>query len=214
MNRNRPSGSSDRRRTGRSIAAARAARRKRIRWITAVAVIVVIVGGITALRLVNRSAAPSASGTGQPVVGAAAVDGSFTTVDGKTETVASLRGQPTLLWFVATWCPSCQAGTSAVAQEFPQLRAAKLKVVEVELYQNFGQSGPSIQDFGKSEAGTRWGDPNWIFGTSSQQLTNAYDTEGASDIYYLLDPSGRVAYVNSSPAATLPDLLAHAARLT
>jgi thiol-disulfide isomerase/thioredoxin len=128
--------------------------------------------------------------------------------------VASLRGQPTLLWFVATWCPSCQAGTPAIAQHFAQLRAAKVRVVEVELYQNLGQPGPTITDFGRKLAGTEYGNPDWTFATSSADLTRAYDPDGSTDVYYLLDADGRIAYVNGAPASTLPDLLAHAVTLS
>ena len=196
--------------------ARRAARsRRRWGWITALAVVLAIAGVITGLRLTRHadpSAGPSAAAT--PTIGQPAPDGTYTTVAGTTTTVASLRGRPTLLWFVATWCPSCQAGTPAIAQAFPQLRAAGLRVVEVELYQNLGQPGPSVAEFGKSYAGSDYGDPDWVFGTSSASLTRAYDPEGYTDIYYLLDARGSVTYVNGQPASTLPDLLNHASGRT
>lgn len=192
-----------------------ARRRRRWGWITAVAVVLVGAGVITGLRLTRHadpSAGPSAAATA--TVGQPAPDGTFTTVAGATTTVAALRGRPTLLWFVATWCPSCQAGTPAIAQVFPQLRAAGLRVVEIELYENLGQPGPSIAAFGKSGAGSDYGDPDWVFGTSSASLTRAYDPEGYTDIYYLLDARGSVTYVNGQPASTLPDLLNHASGRT
>jgi hypothetical protein len=44
----------------------------------------------------------TAPGGAIPAVGSAAPDGNFTTVSGRTVTIASLRGHKTLLWFVAT----------------------------------------------------------------------------------------------------------------
>jgi len=204
MNRTRPSGA----RRGR---AARAARRRRWAWIVTLVVVLAIAGAIAGSRLVNQAgttAAPAA-----PAVGQVAPDGTLTTVAGTTMTVASLRGRPTLLWFVATWCPSCQAGTPVVAQQFSQLQADKVRVVEIELFDNIGQPGPSITDFGKTYAGSRYGDPDWTFGTSSAQLTAAYNPNGYTDIYYLLDTTGRVTYINGQPASTMSDLLNHAATL-
>ena len=206
MNRTRPTGAAARR--GRK---ARAASRRRWGWIVAVAVVLALAGTIIGLRLANHAtiaAAPTA-----PAVGQVAPDGTFTTVAGTTTTVASLRGTSTLLWFVATWCPSCQAGTPVVAQQFPQLRADKVRVVEIELFDNIGQPGPSITDFGRTYAGSRYGDPDWTFGTSSAQLTTTYNPNGYTDIYYLLDTTGRVTYINGQPASTMPDLLNHAATL-
>ena len=205
MNRTRPTGAARRRRTARS------ATRRRWAWITAIIVVFAIAGAIIGFRLANHT--NTASAPAAPTVGQVAPDGTFTTVAGTTMTVASLRGQSTLLWFVATWCPSCQAGTPVVAQQFPQLRADKVRVVEIELYENLGQPGPSVTDFGKTYAGSLYGDRDWTFGTSSAQLSTAYNPNGYTDIYYLLDTTGHVTYINGQPASTMPDLLNHAATL-
>jgi thiol-disulfide isomerase/thioredoxin len=127
-------------------------------------------------------------------------------------TVAQLRGQPTLLWFVATWCSSCESGTQVLASHVDQLRAHGVRVVEVMLYQDLGQAGPSIGDFARLAGDAAGSD--WIFGTSSRQLTARYDPSSYLDIYYLLDRHGTVRYINGSPTSTLPDLIAHAEKLT
>jgi thiol-disulfide isomerase/thioredoxin len=177
--------------------------------VTAVAVLIAVTAG-------GRTAAggtPARGGT-VPAVGSAAPGGSFTTVSGRTETIAALRGHKTLLWFVTTWCPGCQAGTHAMAGDLARLRAAGVQVVEVEDYADLGQQGPAMASFGPQLAGAAYPGPGWTFGTASQALTRAYNPRGYLDIYYLLSPSGRVGYINSGPSATLSQLLAHAGRLT
>ncbi|MHB1738401.1 MAG: peroxiredoxin family protein [Actinomycetes bacterium] len=118
-----------------------------------------------------------------------------------------------LLWFVSTWCSSCQAGTQAMAQNLAALRTAGVRVVEVELYQDLGQSGPSMRQFAQALAGAEYANPDWTFGVSSAALTRAYDPQSYLDIYYLIDGHGQIRYVNSSPASTMPALLGAARSL-
>jgi len=156
----------------------------------------------------------SAAGGAAPAVGSAAPGGSFTTASGRTGTIASLRGHKTLLWFVATWCPGCQAGTHAMAGQAARLRAAGVRVVEVEDYADLGQPGLAMAAFGRQFAGAAYHGPGWTFGTASQALTSAYNPQGYLDVYFLLGSSGRVAYINSAPASTMSQLLARAGGLT
>ena len=129
-------------------------------------------------------------------------------------TIASLRGHKTLLWFVATWCPSCQAGTQAMAGQAARLRAAGVQVAQVEDYADLGQPGPPMAGFARQFAGAASRGPGWTFGTASEALTRAYNPRGYLDIYFLLGSSGRVAYIGSAPASTMSQFLAHAGRLT
>lgn len=202
---------------GRRQAAEAAARRRR-RWGFggAGAAILVVAGVILGLHYANRpttTATATGSAAASPQPGQTAPAGSFTILAGKTVDVASLRGQPTLVWFVATWCSSCQAGTQALAQNLAQLHAEGVRVEEVELYQDLGQSGPSMASFAKTFAGPEYGNPDWTFGTSSAVLTHTYDPQSYLDIYYLLNAKGQITYVNGSPGATMPQLLAAAGKL-
>jgi thiol-disulfide isomerase/thioredoxin len=190
--------------TRRAQEAARRASKRRRRWIgygVAGLVLAVVVA------LVAVSVTGTRRGSSTATIGAVAPDGSFTTLGGGTETVASLRGQPVLLWFVTTWCSSCQAGTPAVAASLPKLAASHVRVVEVENYQDLGQSGPSIGQFAKVLAGSEYNNPDWTFGTASRGLFDAYNPKGYLDIYYLIDSSGKIVYVNSSPGSTMNQLL-------
>jgi len=94
-----------------------------------------------------------------PTVGQFAPDGGFTTRTGTVRPVASLRGQPTLLWFVVTSCPSVQASMPVMTQRMAAFRTAKWKVVVVEAYQNWG-CRPDPCEFGKTVAGANYTDPD------------------------------------------------------
>ena len=100
-----------------------------------------------------------------------------------------------------------------MAQYIVKLKADGVRVDEVELYRDLGQSGPSIATFAKSLAGAEFTSSDWTFGVSSAGLTRSYDPQSYLDIYYLLNAKGQVAYVNSSPASTMPQLLHAASRL-
>jgi hypothetical protein len=202
---------------------ARAVRHRRARrlwWLTAggaaaavVAAVAVVIAVTAGGRNTAAGGASPAAGGAVPAVGSAAPGGSFTTVSGRTETIAALRGHKTLLWFVTTWCPGCQAGTQAMAGQVARVRAAGIRVVEVEDYADLGQPGPAMTSFGPQLAGAAYHGSGWTFGTASRALTRAYNPQGYLDVYFLLDPSGRVAYINTAPASTLSQLLAHAGGL-
>jgi hypothetical protein len=67
-----------------------------------------------------------------------------------------------------------------------------VRVVELEDFQDFGQSGPSISTFGQALAGPSYSNPNWTWEVASSALTTTYNPRGYLDIYYLLSPSGKI----------------------
>lgn len=214
MSRRRVSPPSSTRRERRQLRA-EISRRRRIRggWIAAAAAVVVLGGVVLGLHF---SGSPrDAHGAVVPVaaLGQPAPNGTLTTTGGATTTVASLRGTPTLLWFVTTWCSSCQAGTQAMAQTLPKLEADGVRVVEVENYRDLGETGPSMSQFATVLAGREAASTDWTFGTASEELTQAYNPHADLDIYYLINSAGRITFVNSSPASTMPQLLSAAKTL-
>jgi len=207
--------------TGAARRRAEAQRHKRNRLLLggSATAVVVLAGLAVALHVANSGSGPApASGSAgasgvPPSVGTTAPNGTFTTLAGKTETVAGLRGKPTLIWFVTTWCSSCQAGTQAMAQDVATLAADGVRVVEVENYADLGQSGPAMSTFAKALAGSAFSSPDWTFGEVSPALTRTYDPKAYLDIYYLVNAKGKITYVNSSPASTMPQLLGAAKAL-
>jgi hypothetical protein len=70
-----------------------------------------------------------------------------------------------------------------------------------------------MPDWVHEYAGRSAANPDWTFGLASAALSREYDPQGYQDIYYLLDASGRITYVNGAPASTMPQLLAEAAKV-
>ena len=209
----RPTGAARRR------AEAQRHRRKRLLLGASVTVVVALLALVIGLHVANGSSSSSSasgssgtSGVSLPV-GARAPNGAITTLAGTTESVAGLRGRPTLIWFVTTWCSSCQAGTQAMAQNVATLAADGVRVVEVENYADLGQSGPPMGTFAKTLAGSAFSNPDWTFGEASSSLTHIYNPKAYLDIYYLINAKGKITYVNGSPASTMPQLLSAAKEL-
>ena len=199
--------------TRRANEAARRARDHRRRLIgmgvagALVAAVIVVVGVLASSK---STSAPTTRSTG---VGALAPNETFTTTAGRQATIGSLRGRPTLVWLVTTWCSSCQAGTEALAGEIGHLASSGVHVVELELAGDLGQSGPSITAFARQYAGAASANPDWTWGVASSRLTTTYDPAGELEIYYLLDSSGHISYVNSPLVSTMSGLLGAVARL-
>jgi len=201
-----------------------AARRGR-RWAVVAGALVVLLGlGAYAL-LGTRSGAMSpqatsaAATTHAPAPAISAPNGTFTTASGTTETIASLRGTPTMVWFVAGGCASCAASIPAVAAHLDQLTGHGLRVLTLGLYGDFssGRRGATqLLSFGKSAAGlTRESitHPGWEWGMASKSLSLAYDPSGTPDLYVLIGRTGRIRYRNSVPVSTMKDLLEAAKNL-
>lgn len=180
-------------------------------WPAAVTLAVIAVGAAV---LVTATHTSTASHDARLTGRAAAPDGEFTTITGNATSVSAYRGQAVLLWFVTTFCGSCQAGTQAVTANIDQFTNHHVKVVELELADNLGGSGPDIASFAATNGKTSLTNPDWVLGTASQQLTTTYDPGSYLDIYYLIDPAGHVVYANSSPDATMNPLLDHVRALT
>ena len=58
--------------------------------------------------------------------------GSHTTMDDTQRRLSEFRGRPVMLWLFATWCPTCVAGTIAVAEKFDRLVPAVETQAEIE----------------------------------------------------------------------------------
>ena len=172
-------------------------------------------GGDTGVTAATAPTSPQGSVAASDVatVGAAAPAGTFSTVDGATVDVASYRGKPTVLWFIATDCSSCTASIPTVADHLNTFRADGVNVAVIDLYGDLGQ-GPAaaraLAQVGHKLAGPRLTDPTWMWGISSRDLSFRYDPYGAPDVYYVIDRAGRITYRNSVPVSTMSDLLAQA----
>ncbi|HZR11743.1 MAG TPA: redoxin family protein [Acidimicrobiia bacterium] len=184
----------------------RAYRRPRWGLVVGGLVAMIIIAAITAALVRHDASQPQSA---RLSLGAPAPDGSFTTIDGQTTSIAALRGKSALVWFVTTYCGSCQAGTQIMADHIDRFAQHHVKVVELQLADNLGGDGPDIATFGRRIANKQFTNPAWLWGTASHALTTTYDPKAFLDVYYLIDARGRIAYVNGSPDATIDTLLEH-----
>ncbi len=158
---------------------------------------------------VYRVAAPRAAAA-EVKIGGPAPDLAFTTAGGVRHRLSEFRGRPVLLWLLATWCPSCQAGTTAVARRLPELTRAGLQIVQLRLYGNLGYSGPPMAEFVRAYAGPAASSTHWIWGDASEAGSYTYDPRGYPDIYFLIGKDGVVRTIDSAPSATMAQILAFA----
>jgi cytochrome oxidase Cu insertion factor (SCO1/SenC/PrrC family) len=141
-------------------------------------------------------------------VGDLAPDIPITLVNGTSASLSSFRGQVVLLWFVTTWCTGCQQGAELISQQYlSELNRAGVTVLTVESYDNLGYPGPSMLQFADEFAGGI-NNPRWLFGFSTQQATYTFNPQADLDIYYLIDPSGKIITTGSGLAAQVQQVIA------
>ncbi len=178
--------------------------------ITAVAVVLLGLGAALGVRAATGGApAPAARPAGGHL--AAVPGGTLTLLDHRRVSLASLRGRPVLVWFVAGGCASCAASIPAVASHLGAFTKAGTRVVVLGMYGAFGQDRTgtaALASFGKAAAGTAFASPAWTWGVASEPLTAAFDPSGTPDAYFLLDADGHLTYRNTVPVSTMGALLA------
>jgi len=193
---------------------------RRYRLFVFVLVAVVIVG-LAAVRVIAEHRGSPTPGTAAAKVadlGKVAPAGTFTTTTDHTTNLASyVGGHPTMVWFIAAGCSSCQASIPAVAQHLHQLASDHVHVVVLDLYGDLG-SGRSattnLAAFGSTAAGSEYASPTWTWGLASKSLSYAYDPSGTPDEYFLIAPNGHIVYQNSVPVSTMSQLLSKASTLS
>ena len=80
---------------------------------------------------------------------------------GRSISSNELRGHPYVLWIMATWCSSCQGGTSVVAQHIGQLRTHDVRVVQLEAANDLGYPGPPLSTFRRAVGAGCGRDNQW-----------------------------------------------------
>ncbi len=143
-------------------------------------------------------------------VGAPAPDMAFTTTDGAERRLSEFGGRPVMLWVFATWCPTCIAGTFAVAAEFDRLKQAGIQIIQLKLYNNLGYEGPSTAEFALRYANSVPPSPDWLWGDASREGSFLYDPRAYPDIYFLIGKDGILQSVEPAPHVTMDKILAFA----
>lgn len=166
-----------------------------------------------------RTAADTAMATGPVLraqspaevkVGAPAPDIVFTTIEGTRHQLSEFRGRPVMLWFFATWCPTCLVGTKVMAENFDSVKETGIQIVQLRLYNNLGFRGPSVEDVATRYAGDAYPSSRWLWGEASRIASFTYDPRGYPDVYFLIDDEGIVRDADTAPHVTLDKILAFA----
>ncbi len=134
----------------------------------------------------------------------------FTTASGQTLYTTSLKGRPTLLWLLSTWCGSCAAGLQTLARHADSLQKAGLRIVILRNYRNDGYPGMRIAAFTRKVLPHFMPPKNWVLGQASQQLGMRYNASRYPDIYFLIGAKGHIRAVDSAPSATFSRIRAFA----
>ena len=126
---------------------------------------------------------------------------SYHQLNGRILRNVELRGHPYVLWLVASWCSSCQAGSAVVGEHIDMLKKHGVRVVELRLSKDLGAAGLGLQTFQRA-VGPKAFSSNWYWGEASQAQTLALDPRGYADLYYLVDRRGTIVAIDGNPSAS------------
>ena len=196
--------------------------------IMALAIITFVAYGLT-ITAGSISSTPSSTASAQTpanvAIGAPAPDFTFTTLrqwtvpgaglltkmDDTQRRLSEFRGRPVMLWLFATWCPTCVAGTIAVAEKFDRLKQTGIQIIQLKLYNDLGYPGTSVAEFANRHARSVFPSPSWLWGEASQKVSFTYDPRGYPDIYFLIDKEGIIRAIEPAPHVTMDKIMAFAA---
>jgi thiol-disulfide isomerase/thioredoxin len=193
--------------------------KRRLTVIAAIAIIITIVASsVLAYHYdsMNNLGSHSLPSTGSPTTNVVygikpedrAPDFQIFLVNGTTTSLSRfLGGSALLVYFVTTWCPGCAQAVGLLNETYYQeLHAKGVTIIVVELYNDLGQSGPSITQFADKYAGGT-SKPGWFYATTTQNATVTYDPNAYLEVYYVISASGIILYSGSSLAADLPNVV-------
>jgi thiol-disulfide isomerase/thioredoxin len=135
-------------------------------------------------------------------------DFSLKTLDGKQVSLESFKGKPLVLWFMATWCPSCVGQAGAIKQVSSEY-GNKINVLIIDLWaaQNIG--GQSAQGF-NAETGSdlqafiaKNGSPQWNAALDTDRVTIKYGITQV-DSTIVVDGNGNIVFTNLGPSGYQP----------
>lgn len=122
--------------------------------------------------------------------------------NGKTMNLQAFKGQPIMLWQVATWCKSCAAGLKTMAENLDLIHASNLKIIILRDYQNGGYPGEDMEKFVAANAPALLHDPHIIIGEDTEELFRRYNPHHYVDVYHLIGSNGQIVAISSVPSAT------------
>ncbi len=122
-----------------------------------------------------------------PAVRTAAPDFAVRTLDGGRLQLASVKGRPTVLFFMAYWCGTCLPEAQALGRLHAELSDRGIRIIAVDI-------DPTSTPEALAEFREAAGNPGYVF---------AFDQDGATarafrvanlDVTVIIDAAGRIAY--------------------
>lgn len=161
---------------------------------------------IVAVALIHGNADAAPSGTmgpeNPPVSSAKMAPNAPFLMQGHRVQLAAYRGQPLMIWEVATWCGSCKAGLKAFVHHDALIDKSNLKIIVLRDYKNGGYPGITIEKFAAQVAPALLKDPHFVFGDATKELATAYNPHHYVDIYQLIDARNQIVTTSSAPSVT------------
>ena len=140
---------------------------------------------------------------------------SVTGIDGRMVSLETLRGKPTVIWFMATWCPSCirTARVIAEATQGIDVNVVAVSVWTKPILERIGALNPSYPPPDTPEKLRRflgsYGSLEWIGVLDDGTLYTLFNVTSL-DLVYVLDGDGRIVW---SGVPWTPEPLREALRL-
>ena len=144
---------------------------------------------------------------GTAYIGARVSKVSFYDLSGKKVDFSDFKGKKVMVWFFATWCPSCIAGMQELERNNAKLQ--NLKIIALKTYANAGYPGPDIKSFVKQYGKSLLGSSNWSFGSAFKEDSLFFNPKNYPDIYFLVD-DGIIKDIAGAPSATIAKIISFA----
>jgi peroxiredoxin len=124
---------------------------------------------------------------GMMAPGAPAPDFSVRALDGRRITLRDVRGSPTLLFFMASWCGSCLAEAEALGRIHDELAGRELRIIAVDVDPT--SSPELVRQFAEAAGG-----PRYVFALDEDGRTARTFGVATLDTTIIIDREGRIAY--------------------
>jgi thiol-disulfide isomerase/thioredoxin len=138
-----------------------------------------------------------------------APDFNLKTLDGKQVSLESFKGKPVILWFMATWCPSCVGQADAIKHVSSEY-GNKINVLVIDLWASQDISGgQNAQGFNAETESdlqsfiAKYGSPKWKGALDTDRVSIKYGvTEVDSTI--VVDSNGNIVMTHLGPLGYQP----------
>ena len=135
-------------------------------------------------------------------------DFNLKTLDGKQVSLESFKGKPIILWFMATWCPSCVGQADAIKHVSSEY-GNKVNVLVIDLWTVQNVGGQGAQGFSTETESdlqsfiAKYGSTEWKAALDTDRVSIKYGvTEVDSTI--VVDANGNLVMMHLGPSGYQP----------